>query len=266
MSIKIRNLELGTGMPKICIPITGSNREQIERQLEEIHRQPFDLAEWRCDFFENVSDPEAVKDMIRLIRQSLGEKPFLFTFRTKWEGGEKEIQQEAYRDLICLAARTNQVDLIDAELFRESGLGREVKPVLEQHAVRMVGSNHDFEKTPPSEEIVTRLLQMKENGADIPKIAVMPRSGHDVLELLKATWEFCRYAPKTPVITMAMGGVGMISRVAGEAFGSAVTFGSAGVCSAPGQIPAKKLRDVLEILHNPERESGKNEKEGRTCR
>ncbi len=254
MSIKIRNIELGTGMPKICIPITGSTKEKIQEQLAQIQEQPFDLLEWRCDFFENVFEPEAVAEMIDLIRSYLGEKPFLFTFRTKWEGGEKEISEEAYQNLICFAAQTEKIDLIDVELFRKSELGKELKPVMEKYQIKLVGSNHDFKKTPSSQEMIRRLIEMRENGADIPKIAVMPYDGHDVLELLRATWEFHLYDPDTPLITMAMGNIGMISRVAGETFGSAVTFGSAGACSAPGQIPAKKLQDILQILHNKVRE------------
>jgi len=46
-----------------------------------------------------------------------------------------------------------------------------------------------------------------------------------------------------------MGGQGSISRIAGEAFGSALTFGAAKKASAPGQIPIKNLKTVLTILH-----------------
>ena len=41
----------------------------------------------------------------------------------------------------------------------------------------------------------------------------------------------------------------MISRLSGEAFGSAMTFGAVGQVSAPGQIPVERLRNALQILH-----------------
>ena len=86
-------------------------------------------------------------------------------------------------------------------------------------------------------------------GMDVAKIAVMPQSEKDVLILLEATSEMKQLHPETPVITMSMGKLGVISRIAGEVFGSALTFGTAGSASAPGQIPAEELKTMLEVLH-----------------
>ncbi|TGC75781.1 type I 3-dehydroquinate dehydratase, partial [Salmonella enterica subsp. enterica serovar Wilhelmsburg] len=118
-----------------------------------------------------------------------------------------------------------------------------------QHIVAVKMSNHDFHKTPAAEEIVQRLRKMQELGADIPKIAVMPQTKADVLTLLTATVEMQeRYADR-PIITMSMSKTGVISRLAGEVFGSAATFGAVKKASAPGQISVADLRTVLTILH-----------------
>ena len=42
--------------------------------------------------------------------------------------------------------------------------------------------------------------------------------------------------PSDPIITMAMGELGAVTRTAGALFGNAMTFASAGKASAPGQI------------------------------
>ena len=52
-----------------------------------------------------------------------------------------------------------------------------------------------------------------------------------------------------PLITMSMSRIGSISRISGEAFGSAVTFGSIGQESAPGQLPVNKLEEMLDMIH-----------------
>ena len=91
---------------------------------------------------------------------------------------------------------------------------------------------------------------MQELGADILKIAVMPQSKQDVLTLLAATEEMVKTYAEKPVVTMSMSGMGLISRIAGEAFGSAITFGAAKKASAPGQIPAGKLSEILNVLHS----------------
>ena len=56
---------------------------------------------------------------------------------------------------------------------------------------------------------------MEKLGADIAKIAVMPRCPEDVLTLLTATVT-ARRQLTCPVVTMAMAGTGLISRVWGK--------------------------------------------------
>ena len=90
---------------------------------------------------------------------------------------------------------------------------------------------------------------MQELGADIPKIAVMPRNRRDVLTLLEATEEMASIYADRPIITMSMSGIGSISRLCGEVFGSALTFGSAGQTSAPGQMEVEDLAEGLELIH-----------------
>ena len=90
---------------------------------------------------------------------------------------------------------------------------------------------------------------MQELGADIPKIAVMPTCRRDVLTLLCATEEMYTEHADRPIITMSMSGTGEISRLCGEVFGSALTFGAVGKVSAPGQMGIEDLTTVLGLLH-----------------
>ena len=96
---------------------------------------------------------------------------------------------------------------------------------------------------------IYRLRKMQDMGADILKVAVMPQNKADVLTLLSATEEMYRLYAQRPLLTMSMASDGVISRLCGEVFGSAATFGMVGQGSAPGQIPADQLEQVLEILH-----------------
>lgn len=115
--------------------------------------------------------------------------------------------------------------------------------------VKVVASNHDFERTPDKDEIVSRLCIMQELGADLPKIAVMPADKKDVLTLLAATEEMATEHADRPIITMSMAGTGVISRLCREAFVSALTFGAAAKASAPGQMDACDLNQILRLLH-----------------
>ena len=111
-------------------------------------------------------------------------------------------------------------------------------------------SNHDFDKTPSFDEITGRLIGMKKLGADVAKLACMPNSAKDVLTLLSATESVKSQYPDEPIITMSMGKLGAISRISGEIFGSALTFGSAKKASAPGQLEVTTLQQILRALHS----------------
>ena len=244
----VRNVKIGEGIPKICVPIVGRTRNEIIDEAKEILALPADLVEWRADWFEDVFDFEQVKSVLNSLREILGKKPVLFTFRTAKEGGERAIEDITYIALNKVAAESGKVDLLDIELFAGDTVVDEVLNIAHQNHVKVIASNHDFEKTPSKEEMISRLQKMEEMGADILKIAVMPKSSKDVLTLLSTTEEMHELTEKS-VVTMSMSDIGGVSRVSGELFGSAITFGTAGKASAPGQIPAEELRNVLEILH-----------------
>lgn len=245
----IRETAIGEGMPKICVPIVEKTRAEIIKAAEEIKTLPADLVEWRADWFEQVFEAEAVFDVLQELRRILGELPLLFTFRTKKEGGEKEIDEKYYRTLNQIVVESGLADLIDVEVFIGDDIVNDLVRTAHENGVRVIGSNHDFEKTPEKDEIIRRLCRMQEMEVDLPKIAVMPREKEDVLTLLAATEEMNRKYADRPIITMSMAGDGVISRLCGEVFGSALTFGAAGKVSAPGQIGVAELRTILTVLH-----------------
>jgi 3-dehydroquinate dehydratase-1 len=63
-----------------------------------------------------------------------------------------------------------------------------------------------------------------------------------------------REETEKPLISMSMGSLGSISRIAGENFGSAVTFATVGAASAPGQFPIRELRMMMDALHGKNQE------------
>ena len=247
--VKVRNIEIGTGIPKICVPIVGVTREEIIEAAKKITSTPADVVEWRVDWYEDIFDFGKTEDTMKALRETLGDMPILFTFRTSKEGGEKAIEADAYVELNQKAAKTGLIDLVDVEAFTGDDAVKAVVETAHECGVKVVASNHDFYKTPAQEEIVSRLKKMQELGADIPKIAVMPQNKKDVLTLLAATEEMATEYADRPIITMSMAGTGVISRLCGEVFGSALTFGAVGKASAPGQMGAEDLKTVLTLLN-----------------
>lgn len=247
--VQVRNIKIGEGIPKICVPIVGVTKKEIIREAENFDKIPVDVVEWRADWFEGVFEMEQVKDVLVCLRSVLKEIPLLFTFRTAKEGGEKEISAEAYASLNKEVVKTGNVDLIDVEAYTGDEIVEDIIRSAHTFGVKVIASNHDFDKTPEKEDMIERLCKMQKLGADIPKIAVMPQNREDVLTLLSATEEMNRLHADRPIITMSMSGTGVISRLCGEVFGSALTFGAAKKASAPGQMGVQDLNTVLNLIH-----------------
>lgn len=248
-TVVMRNVEFGAGIPKICVPIVGKTKADINEQANTILSTPCDIVEWRMDWFEGIQNVEQAIHIAKALREVLKDMPILATFRSKKEGGELEVENAYYVELNCAIAKCGYVDAVDVELFTGD---EEVKTIIDaahEANVKVIMSNHDFFKTPSKEEIISRLCMMQEKHADISKIAVMPTCKKDVLTLLSATNEMVEEHADRPVITMSMAATGVISRLAGEVFGSCLTFGAAKQASAPGQMGVQDLKVVLETLH-----------------
>ena len=248
--VEVRGVKIGEGVPKICVPIVGKTKEEILAAAKSFADVKMDVVEWRVDWFEGVFDFAQVEDVLKDLRPALGETPILFTFRTSKEGGEKEISVSDYAALNIAAAQSGYVDLIDVEAFTGDDVVKTIIDAAHKAGVKVIASNHDFFKTPEKEEIIRRLRMMQDFGADIPKMAVMPTCKQDVLTLLSATLEMSEKYADRPIITMSMAGTGVVSRLTGETFGSALTFGAASKASAPGQVGVHELKQVLDIIHS----------------
>lgn len=249
-TVTVRGLTIGSNPPRIIVPIVESSYAEILAQAEDLQVMQIDMVEWRADYFDEVFDSGRLLYTLSGLRSVLEDIPLLFTFRTRAEGGEKDISPQDYLALNTAVAQSGKVDLIDVEVFFGGDLAQRNIDAIHEAGVLVVGSNHDFHATPSKEEMIRRLRNMQEMRADIPKLAVMPTSTGDVLTLLAATNEMYEQYADRPIITVSMSPQGLISRLYGEVFGSAMTFAAAGQVSAPGQIPVKQLTKVLEIIHN----------------
>lgn len=261
--VQVGDVVIGEGKPKICASITEADKKSIIAAADILIQKRIDIVEWRIDFFQEVSHWEQVSETLQRLKMSLLGKPLLVTMRTLEEGGQAAMKREAYRELLDRLADSGYVRMIDVEIFQQVPYERirsdeqaaredweEFKEWIAslREKVLVVGSYHNFDKTPPDEELHDRMKWILDSGADIPKIAVMPKNKMDVLRLMSFTLQESEKTDR-PLITMSMDKIGSISRVAGESFGSAVTFGSIGQESAPGQLPANRLEEMLDVIH-----------------
>lgn len=247
--VKVRNVAIGDGIPKICAPLVGKTLIELLKEVNYLKELPLDLVEWRADFYEDSLDIDKVKTALQEIRKVLMNIPIIFTFRSLKEGGEKEVTREYYIKLNKEIIRTKLIDIVDIELFNEKKYIEDIVSMAKENGVAIILSSHDFEKTPSKDEMLDNFQRAASLGAHIFKLAVMPNSTEDVINLLDATRIMKEGYSNIPIITMAMGNRGLISRISGEIFGSAITFGAGKEVSAPGQISVEELRHIIDTIH-----------------
>ena len=245
--LRVKNKVIGAGKPLVCVSVMDSEINGIVAEIKRLIASGAEMIEWRVDAFSGAKSPNAVRQVLQEIAPLIHDTIFVFTFRSKEQGGMCSLPDEMVRDLHQVAAESKVVDFIDVEYFYTEDADVEVYD-LQKMGTRIITSHHDFHETPSSDVLFMLLEQMHHSNADIVKLAVMPNTTEDVLRLLEETNHFHKRYPKKPLITMSMGKLGMISRVAGETFGSCVTFGAGKKASAPGQIEMAKLEWILEVL------------------
>ena len=249
MDVTVRNLTIGEGKPKICVLVMGKNKEEVLKEAKKAVGSVADLIEWRADrFTEREFDEDFHNEILSEMREIVGDMPIIYTFRTLLEGG-KEIENEKYKDIILSVANAGITDLIDVEIFSFKLKARDIIDEIHSFTdVKVIGSYHDFEGTPDTAELVYRLSVIDNCNADILKIATMPHKKKDVMRIMTATiLTYTRPNPK-PIISIAMGSMGRVTRLLGEFTGSSITFASIGNESAPGQMEINEVREILDRL------------------
>lgn len=255
--LRIGDLTLGEGLPKICIPLTGSSQEELLSQAGLAETVPCQMVEWRADYMLASMKEESPQRKAEKLKATLGylrmelDVPIIFTIRTAKEGGKAELTKDEYFFINELIAEGAMTDFIDIEAFDAPGKVDEARirsfiHHAHDNGTNVLLSNHDFEKTPGLEEMLARYFVMQELGGDLMKLAVMPQTEGDVFSLLEVAAMMRDTYAKIPFIAISMGELGASTRICGGEFGSVITFAAGTDASAPGQMDAVTLKRHLE--------------------
>lgn len=234
--------------PAICTPLIGKNKSEIVDELAGILAKKPDMLEWRADFFQDVGNPAEVLAIADLITGTARNVPIIFTIRSNREGGQPISLSEGEVIALC-AAVCNHTDIeyVDCELSNAPENIVFLREIAHKNAKKIIASFHQHEYTPTRESLLQKLEEVERYGLDVAKIAVMPRCMEDVVTLLGVLVE-ANQKMSIPIIVVAMGQYGVITRMVGGAFGSALTFAVGHSASAPGQVPIDDLRMVLNSI------------------
>lgn len=196
-TIEIRSQSLKPGSK--IVPITESSRDAVLAKAAELAKDSsIDAVEWRIDEYENVFEIRFVimPGMIKEVRQALGDKIFMYTFRDKRMGGAHPATCMYVTRLNDLASAPGLADLVTVEWYAEPDA-----------AAANVGNIHAAGKLAVAsccaqgevgrEDIVRKLESMCEGGADLLEYVVKPEYA---AELDAAVAAFKVRNPETLVI------------------------------------------------------------------
>jgi 3-dehydroquinate dehydratase-1 len=249
IQVTVRNTVIGGPRLLVCLPLVAPDLDSLLGQARELVPLQPDLVEWRIDAFAKVAEIKECQEALHHLRQVIGEIPLILTCRIDREGGFKAIPEEKRLELITRLMASGDVDLVDVELCNGSEFLAAVRTAAVAGGCRLILSHHNFQETPDEAFLMTKLLEGQTAGADIVKLAVMPKNYGDVLTLLSATNKARNGAVTIPIVTVAMGVEGVITRLAGGLFGSDITFAIGSKASAPGQVPIGDLRAGMALLY-----------------
>lgn len=251
--LKIRNTTIGEGKPKICVPLVSVDFEDLEKECASLEGVPLDMLEWRVDYLMNRKGWNGTADLdraYRIIRSHFPNTPLLTTVRTKEQGGVHTMTEDTYFSTLSLLLSSRWADLMDLEYGHDSMDTKVLMARAREKKMPLLMSFHSFHRALPENEITNTLEAMASFHPDILKIAVMPETPADVAALLSAAAKRMTRFPETPVMTIAMGPMGVLTRAAGNYMGGPITFAAGKEASAPGQLTAKEMRQVLDVLYN----------------
>lgn len=226
---------------KIAVPITGENIAEISKEVSSINNaiDKIDLIEWRIDYLKDFSLANLI-ECNRIVRQV--KIPLILTLRSVEEGGNS-IELD-YHDLLNRCIETLDFDILDVEIDKKVD---ELITKVHQNDRCVIASHHDLKHRLDEQGIIEKFKLMNDNDADIAKVAIMPNDESDVLDLIDASFA-ANNQLNIPIVSMAMGEKGMISRIIPSNFGSSISFGSLAKSSAPGQIQVDELKRMIDTL------------------
>jgi 3-dehydroquinate dehydratase-1 len=226
----IGRLRLG-GAPRVVLCVTDAHGGRLSRSARP------DVVEVRIDLFRDRS-PRHVEAVIRALRRA--RVPLIGTIRTAREGGRWTWSERERERLFALVLPL--VDAVDLELSAR-GLARRIARRAHALGRTVIISSHAFRGTPPEATLARRIRSARPLGADIVKLASTARAPADVARLLRILVTH----PRVPLVVIAMGPVGTLSRVFFPAAGSLLTYAAtdSDAATAPGQLTLRALRTEL---------------------
>jgi 3-dehydroquinate dehydratase-1 len=200
-----------------------------------------DLVELRLDYLQ-----QPIPDAIRMLKDGI-RLPAIITIRPETEGGNFKGSEQDRIQMLEEAIKA-KFDYVDIEVKTEKEPLQKLIKMCNENNVIPILSYHNFESTPPSEEVFNHLKKCIDLGGKIAKVAVTMKVFEDIVEIFKA----CELAKKNDFefVVIGMGVLGYETRIHAPLLGSKIVYTSLerGKEAVKGQIDLETLKKKWELL------------------
>ncbi|MEM2256434.1 MAG: type I 3-dehydroquinate dehydratase [Candidatus Bathyarchaeia archaeon] len=213
---------------KICPVITSGDDEVINLANK------FKIVELRIDFIG-----KSWIDVANRIKTT-----WIATCRSVREGGLFNGEDKEIVDILLQAIEVG-ASYVDIEISL-TNLSMAIK-LLKSRGAKIIVSYHNFVETPSPEELVRIVKREITYGAEVWKVATLARSYSDCIAILRLLTMF----KEIPGIAIAMGDLGIITRILSPLLGGFLTYASVKreLESAVGQLTVNELLDTYSLLN-----------------
>ncbi|MDF1570065.1 MAG: type I 3-dehydroquinate dehydratase [Bacteroidales bacterium] len=153
---------------------------------------------------------------------------------------------DSERSTILKAAIDLGAVYVDVELDAAPGFVEDIIRYAKSRRTNVIVSYHNYDDTPPPDEMKDILHQCYSVGGDVAKIACQANSSRDSARLLSL------YAEEGRKIVIGMGDRGRITRLAAMQLGAEFTFAavSEAEATAPGQLSYGEMNSFEKTLNS----------------
>lgn len=223
---------------KYCLPILKNSKSLVAETIEK-NLENYGYFEIWLDYVADL-DNEFVSKLV-----SSYEDRLVFVFRRK-SGEQTAMSPDKTNEIINILAKT--ASMIDLDIEKQKDELDYIKTL--DKSVKLICSYHNYEITPPDDELSKIVEQIRTYSPDIIKVATMCNQASDAFRLIGLKKDF--FENEQNHIVLGMGEEGKITRVFGALWGNALIFipETTEEASAPGQLTRAEMDKITDRINN----------------
>ena len=238
-----------TKRPKICLSLSCKDLLEVKHEIAEFG-QYAQIIEWCADKMEGAANytKEGFIADAKEVKKLCGRKTLSIDYKAADGETTQEAQKKASQVMMWALEACDMID-IDAYNPDLKSLVKAAK----RKRVKTEVSYHEFERMTDRNQIAEMFLKLEKTGADILKVACFASEEMDTYSILEGAAAYSQLKGAKPIVAIAMGQEGQVSRICAGDFGSVISYACGSVPTAPGQFNARQLSKYMDKYYEEEK-------------